>query len=79
MTDEIRIKANQLAKSIEDAEAMENIVATMMEHPDATVSIECREAGVVRMKVDEIFSALNYIHDILHDRKEQLEDDYRIL
>lgn len=39
MTDEIRIKANQLAKSIEDAEAMENIVAAMTEHPDATVSL----------------------------------------
>ena len=79
MTDEIRIKANQLAKSIEDAEAMENIVAAMTEHPDAMVSIECREAGVIRMKADEIFSALNYIRDVLHDRKEQLEDEYRML
>ena len=79
MTDEIRIKANQLAKSIEDTEAMENIVAAMTEYPDSIVSIECKDAGVVRMKVDEIFSALNYIRDVLHDRKEQLEDEYRML
>lgn len=79
MTDEIRQRANALYKSIEDTRAMENIIDNMMQCPDFMVSIECINIGVVKMKVDDIYSALNYIRDVLREKKEELEDEYRML
>ena len=79
MTDEIRQRANQLHAQIEDTDAMEKIIANMMGCPDSTVTIECTDIGSVKMKVDDIFSALNYVHDVLRERKEALEDEYRML
>ena len=81
MTDEILAKANQLQKDITETGSMEQIVDAMMQHPDLAVTIGCIGVGVgsVKLKVDEIYSALEYIRDVLREKKEELEDDYRML
>ena len=79
MTDEIRVKANQLFKQIEDTRAMEHIVDEMMQHPDFNVQINCLNVGSITMQVDDIFSALEYIRDVLREQKENKEDEFRML
>ena len=79
MTDEIRQRANQLYDQIEHTRVMECIIDKMMSRADYTVTIECTNVGTVKMKVDDIFSALSYIRDVLREKKEGLEDEYRML
>ena len=70
---------DKMIHSITRVCSMECIIDKMMSRADYTVTIECTNVGTVKMKVDDIFSALSYIRDVLREKKEGLEDEYRML
>lgn len=78
MTDEIRIKANQLHSEIQ---SLEGRIETLKAISSSCKEIQIRsdEIGTVPVEAGVYEPAIDFIIDMLTQRKEQLEDDYRML
>ena len=78
MTDEIRIKANQLHSEIQNLEGrietLKSINSSCKE-----IQIRCDEIGTVCVEAGIYESAIDFIIDMLYQQKENKEDDYRML
>lgn len=78
MTDEIRIKANQLHQEIQNLEGrIETLKAINSSCKE--IQIRCDVIGMVHVDAGMYEPAIDYIIDMLTQQKEQLEDDYRML
>lgn len=78
MTDEIRIKANQLAKQIEDTQKQIEMITDMQEHN--SITLYNSEIGSVDITDTETKACiLDIVESMLTSQKERLEDEYRIL
>lgn len=80
MTEEIRTKANQLARQLEDLEAQVQIVEGMR-HSDVDIHIACEEVGKVTITYDDELkdAIIDLILNKLTTQKEEVEDEYRRL
>ena len=80
MTEEIRIKANQLARQLEDLEAQIQIVEGM-HHSDVDTHITCEGIGGITITGDDELKddIIDLILNKLTTQKEEVEDDYRRL
>lgn len=78
MTDEIRVRANQLHSKIQN---LEGRIETLKAINSSCKEIQIRsdEIGTVHVEAGLYESAIDFIIDMLNQRKEQLEDDYRML
>ena len=78
MTDEIRIRANQLHSEIQN---LEGRIETLKAINSSCKEIQIRsdEIGIVHVDAGMYEPAIDYIIDMLAQQKEQLEDDYRLL
>ena len=78
MTDEIRVRANQLHSEIQNLEGrIETLKAINSSCKETQISSD--EIGTVHVGAGLYESAIDFIIDMLNQRKEQLEDDYRML
>lgn len=80
MTDEIRIKANQLARRLEDLEAQIQIVEGM-HHCDVDTHIACEGVGDITITYDDELkdAILDVVLNKLNTEKREVEDEYRRL
>lgn len=80
MTEEIRIKANQLARQLEDLEAQIQIVEGM-HHCDVDTHIACEGVGDITITHDDELKddIIDLILNKLTTQKEEVEDEYRRL
>ena len=80
MTEEIRIKANRLARQLEDLKAQVQIVEGM-HRCDSCIQIRCDQVGDVTITGnDELKDAIiDLILNRLNAKKEEVEDEYRRL
>lgn len=78
MTDEIRIRANQLHSEIQNLEGRIEILKSI-NSSCKEIQIRCDEIGITHVDAGMYEPALDYIIDMLCQHKEQLEDDYRML
>lgn len=78
MTEETRIKANQLHSEIQNLEGRIECLKTI-NSSCKEIQIRCDEVGIVHVEAGMYEPAIDYIIDMLHQQKEQLEDDYRML
>ena len=80
MTDEIRIKANQLARQLEDLKVQAQIVEDM-HHCDVDIHITCEGVGDITITHDDELKdgVIDLILDKLNTKKEEVEDEYRRL
>lgn len=78
MTDEIRIKANQLHSEIQN---LEGRIETLKSINSSCKEIQIRsnEIGTVCVAAGMYEPAIDFIIDMLTQQKEQLEDAYRML
>lgn len=78
MTDEIRIKANQLHSEIQN---LEGRVETLKSINSSCKEIQIRsdEIGMVHVDAGMYEPAIDFIIDMLTQQKGQLEDAYRML
>ena len=78
MTDEIRIKANQLHSEIQN---LENRIQILLDINSSNKEIRVGndEVGVVYVKAGDYEPAIDFIIDILKQQKEAKEDEYRML
>ena len=78
MTDEIRIKANQIHSEIQN---LEGRIQTLLSINSSCKSIQIRsdEIGMVQVEAGDYEPAIDYIIDILKQQKEAKEDEYRML
>lgn len=78
MTDEIRIKANQLHSEIQN---LENRIAILGDINSSCKEIQIGndEIGVVCVKAGDYEPAIDYIIDVLQQQKEEKEDEFRML
>lgn len=78
MTDEIRIKANQLHSEIQN---LEGRIETLKAISSSCKEIQIRsdEIGAVHVEAGMYEPAIDFIINLLIQHKEQLEDDYRML
>lgn len=78
MTDEIRVKANQLHSEIQNLEGrietLKSINSSCKE-----IQLRCDEVGIVHVDAGMYEPAIDFIIDMLVQKKNQLEDDYRML
>lgn len=80
MTEEIRIKANQLARQLEDLEAQIQIVEGM-HHCDVDTHIACEGIGDITITHDDGLkdTILDIVLNRLNTEKGEVEDAYREL
>lgn len=80
MTEEIRTKANQLARQLEDLKAQVQIVEDM-HHCDVDIHIACEGVGDVTITYDDELkdAILDVVLNRLNAKKEEVEDEYRRL
>lgn len=78
MTDEIRIKANQIHSEIQNPEGRIETLKTI-NSSCKEIQIRCDEVGTVCVAAGMYEPAIDFIIDMLVQRKNQLEDDYRML
>lgn len=80
MTEEIRIKANQLARQLEDLEAQIQIVEDM-HHSNNSIRITCKGVGDITITHDDELKdvIIDLILNKLTAQKEGVEDEYRRL
>lgn len=78
MTDEIRIKANQIHSEIQN---LEGRIQTLLSINSSCKSIQIRsdEIGMVQVDAGDYEPAIDYIIDMLKQQKEAKEDEYREL
>ena len=78
MTDEIRIKANQLHSEIQN---LENRIAVLydMNSSCKEIRISNDAIGSVCVNAGDYEPAIDYIIDVLRQQKEAKEDEYRML
>lgn len=78
MTDEVRIRANQLHSEITN---IENRIAVLGDINSSCkeIQIRCDEIGTVCVKAGDYEPALDYIIDMLKQQKEAKEDEFRML
>lgn len=78
MTDEIRVKANQIHSEIQN---LEGRIQTLLSINSSCKSIQIRsdEIGTVQVDAGDYEPAIDYIIDILKQQKEGKEDEYREL
>lgn len=79
MTEEIRTKANQLARQLEDLKAQVQIVEDM--YCDIDIHIACEGVGDVTITYDDELkdTILDVVLNKLTTQKEEVEDEYRRL
>lgn len=80
MTEEIRTKANQLARQLEDLKAQVQIVEDM-HHSDNSIQIRCDQVGDITIPDDSELKddIIDLILNRLNAKKEEVEDEYRRL
>lgn len=80
MTEEIRTKANQLARQLEDLEDQIQIVEDM-HHSDNSIHIRCSQVGEATIAGDDELkdAIIDLILNKLTTQKEEVEDEYRRL
>ena len=80
MTEEIRTKANQLARQLEDLEAQIQIVEGM-HHCDVDTHIACEGIGDITIPHDDGLkdAILDIVLNRLNTEKGEVEDEYRRL
>ena len=80
MTEEIRTKANQLARQLEDLTAQITIVEGMR-HGDNSIQIRCNQVGGITIAGDDELKddIIDLILNKLTTQKEEVEDEYRRL
>ena len=78
MTEEIRQKANQLHKEIEDMEARIQILGDM-NSSCRSIQIRSDMIGTVTVGAGDYEPAIDYIIDMLKQQKGAKEDEYRLL
>lgn len=80
MTDEIRIKANELYRQLMDLEGQIAIVEDM-HHCDNKLFIRCNQIGEVIIAGDDELKddLLDIILNRLNAKKGEVEDEYRML
>lgn len=80
MTEEIRTKANQLARQLEDLEAQVQIVEGM-HHCDVDIQITCEGVGDITIAYDDELKddILDVVLNRLNTKKGEVEDEYRRL
>lgn len=78
MTDEIRIKANQLHSEIQN---LEGRIQTLLSMNSSCESIQIRadEIGMVQVEAGDYEPAIDYIIDMLKQQKGAKEDEFRML
>lgn len=78
MTDEIRVKANQIHSEIQN---LEGRIQTLLSINSSNKSIQIRsdEIGLVQVEAGDYEPAIDYIIDILKQQKEAKEDEFREL
>ena len=79
MTEEIRTKANQLARQLEDLKAQVQIVEGM--YCDIDIHIACEGVGDVTITYDDELkdAILDVVLNRLNTKKGEVEDEYRRL
>lgn len=80
MTEEIRIKANQLARRLENLKVQAQIVEDM-HHCDNSIHITCEGIGDITIAGDDELKdvIIDLILNKLTTQKEEVEDEYRRL
>ena len=80
MTEEIRIKANQLARQLEDLGAQIQIVEDI-HHCDVGIHIACEGVGSITITHDNELKdvIIDLILNRLNTQKGEVEDEYRRL
>lgn len=78
MTDEIRVKANQLYSEMQN---LDDRVKTLIRINSSCQEIQIGndELGIVLIEAGMYETAIDFIIDLLKQRRKQLEDDYRML
>lgn len=78
MTEEIRVKANQIHSEIQN---LEGRIQTLLSINSSckSIQIRCDEIGMVQIEAGDYEPAIDYIIDILNQQKEAKEDEYREL
>ena len=78
MTEEIRVKANQIHSEIQN---LEGRIETLKAINSSCKSIQIRsdEIGTVWVEAGDYEPAIDFIIDILNQQKEAKEDEYRML
>lgn len=80
MTEEIRTKANQLARQLEDLEDQIQIIEDM-HRSNNSIQIRCNHVGEITIAGDDELKdgIIDLILDKLTTQKEEVEDEYRRL
>lgn len=80
MTEEIRTKANQLARQLEDLKVQIQVVEDM-HHCDVDTHIACEGVGDITITHDDELKdvILDAVLNKLTTQKEEVEDEYREL
>lgn len=80
MTDELRQRANVLHKQLEDLTNEIQIVEAM-HHCDNSIQIRCNQVGDITIAGDDELKddIIDIILNRLGDKKEEVEDEYRML
>lgn len=78
MTDEIRVKANQIHSEIQN---LEGRIQTLLSINSSNKQIQIRsdEIGMVQVEAGDYEPAIDYIIDVLTQQKEAKEDEFREL
>ena len=78
MTDEVRIRANQLHSEITN---IENRIAVLGDINSSCqeIQIHCKGIGTVCVQVGDYEYAIDYIIDMQKQQKEVKEDEFRVL
>lgn len=80
MTDELRQRANVLHKQITDLQAQIQIIEEM-HHCDNSIQIRCNQVGEITIADDDELKddIIDMILNRLNTKKEEVEDEYRML